>query len=289
MDRLATKQSLMTRGRTVMSEDLLAAARPVAHYAFDNDAAEAVDQLRLLGLILDPQTFATLTAHGVALGWDCWDVGSGGGSVAAWLADRVGASGYVLATDIKPQHGARRANMSVERHDLSSDPLPERKFDLIHARLLLMHLPERERLIHHLCHALKPTGVLIVSDWEISHLDLVLNSPDRTSADLFRKFLDAILIGSRGAGVDPSWASRMHRVFESADLCSVSTTVSARSWRGGTAGCLLHRSNSIQLRSRLLDLGFSEADLARLQQVLLDPQFVASSYLMYTTTGRRRE
>jgi hypothetical protein len=36
----------------------------------------------------------------VGPGWRCLEVGSGGGSIAAWLCDRVGPDGSVLATDL---------------------------------------------------------------------------------------------------------------------------------------------------------------------------------------------
>jgi SAM-dependent methyltransferase len=270
-----------------MSTDVAPGAPAVPEYAFDNNTAEGAHQLRLLAEILDPHTFDVLAAQSVGAGWDCWDIGTGGGTVATWLADRVGPEGHVLATDIKPHHVPGKTNVTVMRHDLRSDPFPERKFDLIHARLLLMHLPEREELVHRMRDALKPGGVLVVSDWEISRLDLVLDSPDDASSAVFRKFLDAILAFCPSAGVDPHWAARSHRVFRAAGLTDVLTVTDARSWAGGTAGCLLHRGNSVQLSPRLHDVGLTEEDLARLREVLLDPRFVASSYLMFTTTGRR--
>jgi SAM-dependent methyltransferase len=258
-----------------------------ANYAFDNDISEAENQLRYLGEILDPHTVEVLTGTGVTTGWSCWDIGSGAGTIANWLADRVGSGGRVLATDIKPQHISGQDNLQIVRHDLRADPLPVGGFDLIHARLLLMHLPDREQLVRRLASALNPGGVLVVSDWETSRLDLVLDSPDEHSAGLFVRFLEVLLAGSPLVGIDPHWAARAHQVMRAAGLVDVATVTSARSWAGGTAGCLLHRSNSIQLHARLLDLGFTNEELNALREVLVDPRFVASSYLMLTTTGKR--
>jgi ubiquinone/menaquinone biosynthesis C-methylase UbiE len=37
---------------------------------------------------------------GVREGSRCLEVGAGGGSIATWLCDQVGVTGYVAATDI---------------------------------------------------------------------------------------------------------------------------------------------------------------------------------------------
>jgi hypothetical protein len=72
-------------------------------YVFDN-AATAETGLRFAGLeaTFDPSTISYLTGVGVTYGWACWEIGAGGGSIARWLAERVGPTGSVLATDIDP-------------------------------------------------------------------------------------------------------------------------------------------------------------------------------------------
>jgi hypothetical protein len=42
----------------------------------------------------------------------------------------------------------------VLRHDIARDPLPNRAFDLIHARLVLIHVLERERALERMAEAL---------------------------------------------------------------------------------------------------------------------------------------
>ena len=66
--------------------------------------------------------------------------------MARWLAARVGATGPVLCTDIDTRiiesyRGNTPANLEVQRHDIANDPLPEAGFDLVHARLVLIHVP----------------------------------------------------------------------------------------------------------------------------------------------------
>ena len=68
------------------------------------DKGEADEQARLGGIsaMFDPLAVRNLAAVGVASGWRCLEVGAGTGTIARWLADAVGPSGRVTATDIDP-------------------------------------------------------------------------------------------------------------------------------------------------------------------------------------------
>ena len=96
-----------------------------------------------LAALLDATTFAHLDRLGVAAGWRCWEVGAGATTVPAWLAGRVGPTGQVLATDIDLACLQTTGDppFEVRRHDITADPAPAETFDLVHARLLLEHLP----------------------------------------------------------------------------------------------------------------------------------------------------
>ena len=83
-----------------------------------------------------------------------WPTGSGaglallegGGPGAA--ASPSGPTGYVLATDIDPAWLDPRGAYEVRQHDVAADPPPEPgTFDLVHARLVLVHVPDRARAL----------------------------------------------------------------------------------------------------------------------------------------------
>ena len=137
-------------------------------YVFDNAGAQAGARFSAVGALFDPGTIRHLTELGVAEGWHCLEVGAGGGSIATWLCDRVGAAGHVVATDIDPRFldDADRPNLEVRRHDIASEPLEEGAFDLVHARLVLVHLPERETALRRIVRALKPGGWLLIEEFD---------------------------------------------------------------------------------------------------------------------------
>src|SRR5215471_16911711 len=107
-------------------------------YAFDNAWHKARQRLELLEQCLDPGTFRRLRSLGIAAGWQCLEVGAGGGSVAQWLCSQVGASGRVTAIDMDTRFldALHEPNLEVRAHNLISDRLPENSFDLIHTRMV---------------------------------------------------------------------------------------------------------------------------------------------------------
>ena len=91
----------------------------------------------------------------------------GNSSVARWLSEQVTASGSVLATDLEIKWmPTDSTEVRIERHNLVSDPIPENTYDLIHARLILIHLAERDRILAKLATALRPGGWLLVEDFD---------------------------------------------------------------------------------------------------------------------------
>src|SRR5262245_60645354 len=93
---------------------------------------EALGRLRALEAALDSGTIRFLEALGTCEGWRCLEVGAGAGSIAAWLCQRVGATGHVLATDLDTRFldALDAPNLEVRRHDITTDELPEGAFDL---------------------------------------------------------------------------------------------------------------------------------------------------------------
>jgi methyltransferase family protein len=67
-------------------------------------------------------------------GWRCLEVGAGGGSIAAWLCDRVAPEGDVVATDMDTTvlRERSRPHLEIRVHDALEDALPDGAFDVVH-------------------------------------------------------------------------------------------------------------------------------------------------------------
>ena len=122
-------------------------------------------RLQMLAEARDPRTRRMLDSTGLSPGWRCWELGAGGGTVSAWLGRRVGPDGSVWSTDVDLQfHRPVLPNVVVEQHDVTRNPVPDAAFDLVHARAVLQHLPERDQVMETLWDALVPGGWLVVED-----------------------------------------------------------------------------------------------------------------------------
>ncbi|MBO3744225.1 class I SAM-dependent methyltransferase [Actinoplanes flavus] len=257
-----------------------------AAYSFDNDDPAAQLRHDLLAEILDPFTFDRLGALGDLTGRRCLEAGAGGGSVARRLAER---GAHVLATDLNPRHLPGDQGYEVRRHDLTTDPIPEPPWDLIHARLVLAHLHDQDQILVRLADALAPGGILLVEDWLSAYPDVVLAAPDAAAAELVERY-HRILVNQLlpANGADPAWAGRAHAALLAAGFDEVTTEIRAASWAGGTAGARLIAVNVAQVGAGLRAAGMTEAELERLRRLADDPALVVRGHFTYSTMGRRR-
>jgi SAM-dependent methyltransferase len=254
-------------------------------YVFDPVWEKETERLRTNEAIWDPGTLERLERLGVGPGWRCLEIGAGSGSVARWLADRVTPGGHVLVTDLETERLhplAELPQVDVVRHDLREEELPEESFDLVHARMVLQHLPDRAAAVHRLVRALRPGGLLFLEDTD--------------SSTLFRTFLsEEFLQDVRGAGYglmresghDPRGG---HVDLRLALAAGLETTAEGRA--------VMVRGGSEQARHYMLWLEFMRPrvtaagllDDARIDQALAemaDPAHHWLSQVLISTIGRK--
>jgi SAM-dependent methyltransferase len=166
-------------------------------------------RLELLEQCLDPITTGSLDAIGVEPGWRCLEVGGGGGSVARMLCQRVGPAGRVEAVDLDTRflEEIRHENLDVYRQDVVAEGLPGTAYDLIHARLLLVHLPTREKLLEEMVAALRPGGWLLIEEMDVYPLLA-------TADGLYRRAWDAAILAFDTAGAVATLGRELPRMFD---------------------------------------------------------------------------
>ena len=172
-------------------------------YLLDNRSAAASPRLDALAAVFDPTTFRHVDALGIGEGWHCWEVGAGGPSVVRWLAQRVGPGGRVLATDIDVSWTQSAAGRGVEvrRHDVARDPPPAESFDLVHARLVLVHVAGRADALRSMVQALRPGGWILVEDADPALQPLSSLDPRSSEDELANRLRTGFraLMAERGA------------------------------------------------------------------------------------------
>ncbi len=243
--------------------------------------------LRLLGAILDADSVAVLTRIGVAPGWHCLDLGAGAGTISRWLAGRVGPTGRVVALDVDPRYLPATGPVEAQRADVTAADLGTGRYHLVHARLLLMHLPRRTEVLRRAVRALRPGGVLVLSEWDYSTADTLLVRGGPAVREAFDTYQTVLLHLAAAAGSSRDWARAVPVAMEEAGLVDVAAEVHNRLWRGGEPGCLLHAATARQQRSALLAGGVHAGHLEVLGDAMADPYTLVWGYPTVTGTGRR--
>ncbi|HET7380488.1 MAG TPA: class I SAM-dependent methyltransferase, partial [Gaiellales bacterium] len=178
-------------------------------YLLDNADPRAERRFDALGHLFDTRTIEYLAAIGVTRGWSCWEVGAGGGSIAEWLAGAVAPTGSVLATDLDLGRLSATAMpaLTTVRHDVVHDEIPADAYDLVHARLLLVHLPERETVLDPVIRSLRPGGWVVIEDFDNMLLDVgPAATPEQATV---RKVALAFKRLLQGRGADLAYARRL--------------------------------------------------------------------------------
>jgi len=263
-------------------------------YIFNN-AAEAVtaERFHSLDALYNFRTFRFLETTGISPGWRCVEVGGGSGAVATWMAERVGPSGQVLVTEVDPrfmERSARRrpANMEMRRHDIGTDTLPERAFDLIHARLVLGHVPQREEALKRLVASLKPRGWLVIEEFDGRLIDRAIPTALTADAERFRKMFRALARLMDDRGFETEWPRRLYGHLKAAGLVEVGMEGHLAVREGGSPGSRLDAANFTQVRGEAVAKGLiSGAEIDAVLERLAAPDFAVFSPVMLTAWGRR--
>jgi SAM-dependent methyltransferase len=259
-------------------------------YAFGNERQVQPERLRLLAELLDEGTFSLLATLGVRPGWRCLEVGAGGGSVAAWLAERVAPEGFVLATDLDTtvMRGLDHPRLEVRVHDILRDPLPEPSFDLVHARLLLAWLADPQAGLARMAAALKPGGWLIAEE-----MDFLALAPDPrlgpAACELFTRTIQAhhVVLADQHA-FDPFHGRRLAGDVAEAGLVNTGSQGRLAIWQGGQPGGRVWQLTLIQLRDAMADSGLvTSAEVDQVIEMCGDPRFRFMSQAIIASWGRR--
>lgn len=209
------------------------------------------ERLRAQARVWESATGRLLDEVGLASGDRCLDAGCGPGETMRLMAQRVGPSGRVTGVDIDAELGAQaEATLHDAGHrqcrfaalDITAQgPIPGAPFDLVYARILLYHLPERVAVLRRLWDAVAPRGRLLIQDYDLRRR--------RDGTDHIAGGGDRSWCGAQWAAVglktNCQWhpsrpAPTVNAPTQGADQMTISAsqqiTEAAVSWPGVTAG-----------------------------------------------------
>ena len=281
---------------------------PEGQYLFPHSWEGEGDRLTALAALLDPVTRRHIAPLGLGPGWRCLEIGAGTGSIARWMADTVGDTGYVLATDLSldlmKARGVEQAdNLDLQVHDIVRDPLPDGQFDLIHSRLVLEHLPARLDVLAKLSRALAPGGWLVLEDICLRGQHGTDRRGALTIGALFR--LIGLLLAQHGH--DGRWAARLPIHLHQAGLTDVGAEGTQIMMIGGSPAVRWVGPQLARMRTLLLEDNdvvsqssvqkalaaapplkrVFKSRLDRLEHLLADPEFAYVAPTFVSAWGRK--
>ncbi len=241
------------------------------------------NRLEMLAEARDPRTRRILDGTGLSPGWRCWEVGAGAGTVSAWLSRRVGPHGTVWSTDADLQfHCPVLPNVVVEQHDAARDPTPAAAFDLVHARAVLQHLPERDEVFEKLWNALAPGGWLVVEDGAFASF------AEQSLPEPYATVHRYVSTGATTEWRDADYGVRVAGRFRDLGAADIDIIGDVWAMRSGEPGgewwfMALERAIPQLVEAGLVTLEVGETALAQVRE----PGFVMMSTVSIAVSGRK--
>ncbi|MEM7285260.1 MAG: methyltransferase domain-containing protein [Actinomycetota bacterium] len=253
------------------------------YHVRDEEAVLENERLGLLAEARDPRTRLLLEQIGIRPGWHCLELGAGAGTISRWMAERVGDDGRVMSTDIDLRfHAEATPNMIVREHDVTTDRLPSAHFDVVHARAVLQHIPEREAVLDKLTEALKPGGWIVVEDANF------LSFAEQAVPEDYRPLHEIICSGQTTQWRDPNFGLKILGALRERGYVDLDVVGEVWAMRPGEAAgewwfLALERAGLRLVEAGLMTRDEIDAAIAAVRT----PGFVMASPLSMAVLGRR--
>jgi SAM-dependent methyltransferase len=237
----------------------------------------------------DPVTTDVLVRLGVDAGWRCLEIGAGAGSVARWLADRVGPTGHVLAVDLETGLLESEAfpSLEVRRADILSDDVGD-GFDLTHARLVVGHFLDKVAALRRMAATLRPGGWLVIEEADFGLCEIDGWASSQSASDAVAETVGPLATYWQEGGYDAYLGRRLVPLLKESGLCDVAGEARVR--LGTRTELHLHRLNVERFAHSLLDSGAVKQDqIDRFVAVAADPTEWVGALLHVSAWGRRTD
>jgi SAM-dependent methyltransferase len=192
-----------------------------------------------------------------------------------------------VALDIDPRFLAREsgANVEIIRQDICEW---ERRsaFDLVHARYVLIHVPDFDRAIERMVASLRPGGWIALEEPDFLAARFAAGAAEFASE--FQRVNAAIQAMFVSRSMDPALGVRLPATLTKLGLTLVEVASEAHLVAGGSQIALMMRASTDQLRAKYVATGLaSQADIEGYLHFAEDPTAWGVYYATIRVLARR--
>jgi ubiquinone/menaquinone biosynthesis C-methylase UbiE len=224
------------------------------------------------------------------------DLGCGPRGVLELLSDRVSPGGRVVGLDADAAHVAVASRFAADRGlndvevlcaDARHTGLDAGSFDLVHARALLVTVPEPAEVLAEMVRLARPGGwvVGLEPDGEVA-----ICYPPHPAFDRLCELL--LVVFSRN-GADPHTGRRLGELYRQAGLEDVTVEVTAAAYPAGHSRRTIRADLIRSLRLQIIAMGLAdERELDQLDEAARrhfeNPDTLVMPFLNFLAWGRKR-
>ena len=238
---------------------------------------------------------ALLDSVGLRPGQSAIDLGCGPRGILELLAGRVSPGGRVAGVDADPAHTAMAAEFAARRGlscveiltaDARRTPLASGSFDVVHARTLLVNVPEPAEVVAEMVRLARPGGWVASMEPDTEYA--MCHPPHPAHARICEIF--PLVFGRNGA--DHKIGRRVPELFLRAGLEDVRVDAVVQMYPPGNSRRTILLELVRSMRPQILEMGLaSEAELDELDAAarahLDDPRTVAVWGHLFRTWARK--
>jgi SAM-dependent methyltransferase len=238
---------------------------------------------------------ALLDRIGLRPGQSAIDLGCGPRGILNLLADRVSPGGRVVGLDADPAHTAAAAEFAAGRGlsgveimtaDARHTGLPSGSFDLVHARTLLVNVPDPAELVAEMARLARPGGWVAGMEPDIEQAWCYPPHP------AFLRICEIFPVVFSRNGADERIGRRVPELFRQAGLEVAGVEARVQMYPPGNSRRTIRLDLVRSTRAQVLQMGLaSEAELDELDAAarahLDDPRTIAVSGLLFLVWGRK--
>ncbi len=268
--------------------------KATAIYALGSSHGESARLQRQADELADDSA-ALLDRVGLRPGHSAIDLGCGPRGIIELLAARVSPGGRVAGLDADPVHTAMAAEFAAGRGlggveimtaDARHTGLPSGSFDLVHARTLLVNVPQPAEVVAEMARLAKPGGWVASMEPDTEYAMCYPPHPAFTRiCEIFR-----VVFGRNGA--DHTIGRRVLELFRQAGLADAGVEARVQMYPPGNSRRTIRLDLVRSMRAQVLDMRLaSEAELDELDASarahLDDPRTIAVFGLLFLAWARK--